>query len=54
MNGSTIGMGNDRTEVNHIGRYVVCLCRDDHGKMHQLGEKEFMDLHVFVPIKVTA
>lgn len=54
MNGSTIGMGNDRTEFNHIGRYVVCLCRNDHGKMHQLGEKEFMDLHAFVPIKVTA
>ena len=54
MVGSTVGSGNNRNEVNHIGRMVVCLCREDHSAMHQLGEKEFMDLNVFVPIKLNA
>lgn len=54
LNGSTVGMGNNRSEVNHINRQVVCLCRNHHQQMHQIGEKEFMDLNVFVPIKVTA
>ncbi len=54
MIGSTIGAGNDRDEVNHIGRMVVCLCREHHTIMHLMGEDEFMDINVFVPIKVTA
>lgn len=53
MNGSTVGAGNDRTQVNHLGKMVACLCREDHGSMHKIGETAFMDLHVFVPIKVT-
>lgn len=52
LNGSTIGMGGNRNKVNHVGRSVVCLCRKHHGTMHQVGEKEYMDKHVFVPIKL--
>ena len=52
LNGSTIGMGGNRNKVNHVGRLVVCLCRKHHGTMHQVGEKEYMDKHVFVPIKL--
>ena len=52
LNGSTIGMGGNRNKVNHVGRLVVCLCRKHHGAMHQVGEKEYMDKHVFVPIKL--
>lgn len=53
LNGSTIGMGNDREKVSHVGRRVVCLCREDHGKIHQGGELAFFRKHHIVPIKLT-
>lgn len=54
LNGSTIGMGNDRENVSHIGRRVVCLCREDHGKIHTGGELAFFSKHHIVPIKLDA
>ena len=53
LNGSTIGMGNDREKVSHIGRRVVCLCREDHSKIHTGGELAFFRKHHIVPIKLT-
>ena len=53
LNGSTVGMGNDRSKVSHIGRRVVCLCREDHGKIHTGGELAFFRKHHIVPIKLT-
>lgn len=37
-----IGMGNDRTEVQHLGREVISLCRNHHIECHTLGNKEFL------------
>ncbi|NCB66295.1 MAG: hypothetical protein EOM48_09035 [Bacilli bacterium] len=54
LNGSTVGMGNDREKVNHIGRWVACLCREDHGKIHTGGERAFFSKHHIVPIKLDA
>ena len=54
LNGSTIGMGNDREKVNHIGRWVACLCREDHGKIHTGGERALFSKHHIVPIKLDA
>lgn len=54
LNGSTVGMGNDRSKVNHVGRMVVCLCRECHGKIHQGGEQAFFNKHHIVPIKLDA
>lgn len=53
LNGSTIGMGNDRDKVSHVGRRVVCLCRECHGKIHQGGEQAFFNQHHIAPIKLT-
>ena len=53
LNGSTVGMGNDRSKVSHIGRRVVCLCRECHGKIHQGGEQAFFNKHHIAPIKLT-
>ena len=39
----TIGMGNDRNEVQHLGREVMSLCRVHHGEYHNVGRLEFMD-----------
>jgi hypothetical protein len=49
-----IGMGNDRTEVNHIGREALPLCRDHHVHLHEMGNKEFMKQHHLEPIKIDA
>lgn len=37
-----IGMGNDRTEVQHEGREVMSLCREHHTELHAVGKAEFM------------
>ena len=54
LNGSTVGMGNDRRKVSHVGRTVVCLCRECHGKIHQGGEQAFFNKHHIAPIKLDA
>ena len=54
LNGSTVGMGNDRNKVSHVGRMVVCLCRECHGKIHQGGEQAFFNKHHIAPIKLDA
>lgn len=37
-----VGMGNDRTEVQHEGREVMSLCREHHMELHTVGKAEFM------------
>lgn len=37
-----VGMGNDRNEVQHLGREVMSLCRVHHGEIHGIGRYEFM------------
>ena len=53
LNGSTVGMGNDRTKVSHVGRMIVCLCRKCRGKIHQGGEQAFFNKHHIAPIKLS-
>lgn len=36
-----VGMGNDRNEVQHLGREVISLCRAHHSEMHTLGKQGF-------------
>lgn len=36
-----VGMGNDRTEVQHEGREVMSLCREHHTELHTVGKTEF-------------
>lgn len=37
----TIGMGSDRTEVQHEGREAISLCREHHNELHQIGNTDF-------------
>ena len=39
----TIGMGNDRTEVQHEGREAISLCREHHIEMHTIGKQTFFE-----------
>ena len=50
--GGTIGMGNNRNKVNHIGRPCLPLCRDHHTELHKIGEKSFLERYLLEPVKV--
>lgn len=41
ITGSKVGMGNDRTKINHKGRRLIALCREHHDLFHH-EEKERM------------
>ena len=47
-----IGMGNDRTEVIHIGREALPLCRDHHVHLHEKGNKDFIETYHLQPVKI--
>lgn len=38
-----IGMGNNRNEVQHLGREVMSLCRTHHTEYHSIGKSDFME-----------
>lgn len=50
----TIGMGNDRIKVNHLGRRAIELCRKHHGELDSPDndEKTFMEKYHIVPVKI--
>ena len=39
--GSTVGMGRDRTQIIHEGLEVMPLCREHHDECHQQGQATF-------------
>ena len=41
ITGSKVGMGNDRSKINHRGRRLIALCREHHNLFHH-EEKERM------------
>ncbi|WP_373792240.1 putative HNHc nuclease [Jeotgalibaca porci] len=53
LSGFRIGMGGNRNKVDHAGRLVACLCRNDHNRVHNEGEKELFDKYHIVPVKLT-
>lgn len=40
-----IGMGNDRTNVEHLGRRCLPLCRIHHQEIDQMGDARFIEYH---------
>jgi hypothetical protein len=47
-----IGMGNDRTEVIHIGREALPLCREHHTLLHSMGNKKFMETYHLQAVEI--
>lgn len=45
----TIGMGNNRNEVEHLGRRCLPLCRVHHEELHTMGDARFMEYHHLKP-----
>lgn len=44
-----IGLGGDRTAVEHIGRRCLPLCRKHHDELHQRGGESFLAYHHLKP-----
>ena len=51
LEGSRVGMGNDRQEIHHIGRECLPLCRTHHAEAHQ-GEADFISRYHLEPVKI--
>ena len=43
----TVGMGNDRTKINHLGKEAISLCREHHKEYHNIGKLSFFDKYHF-------
>lgn len=39
----TVGMGNDRTEIQHEGKEAISLCREHHTEYHNIGKQAFFE-----------
>lgn len=44
-----VGMGNDRTKVEHLGRRCLPLCRKHHDEIHTMGCERFLQYHHLKP-----
>lgn len=42
LEGSVVGMGNDRTQISHLGKEVMSLCREHHQEYHNIGHNSFL------------
>lgn len=49
----TVGMGRNRNKINHVGLYIMALCREHHTMQETIGLDTFMELFHIKPIKVT-
>ena len=47
-----IGMGNDRTKVQHIGRMALPLCRTHHQEIDHRGDAAFCKLYHVEPVEI--
>lgn len=47
-----VGMGRDRNKVDHAKSTFMCLSRDAHTEIHQIGLKEFCQKYHVKPIKL--
>lgn len=43
----TVGMGNNRNSINHIGKEAIALCRKHHREAHTKGKQFLDDNHIY-------
>lgn len=43
LEGSVVGMGNDRSDIDHLGKEAISLCRNHHTECHTIGQKSFFE-----------
>ena len=49
-----VGMGRDRTKVDHTKHHVLALCSNHHQEQHAIGWTYFMKKYLVKPIKLKA
>lgn len=49
-----VGMGRDRTEINHVGMQALPLCREHHQEAHQHGDAALVDKYHLESIAIDA
>lgn len=54
---NAVGMGRNRNKINHVGMYIMTLCRIHHDEQHHYmrykGLNDFFEKYHIKPIKVT-
>lgn len=50
---NAVGMGRSRRKINHVGMYIMTLCRSHHTEQHKIGINNFIKKYHIKPIKVT-
>ena len=48
----SIGMGNDRNKISHIGKKSLPLCRTHHAETHNIGNDKFIEKYHLKPIVI--
>ena len=48
-----VGAGRNRNKINHVGNYIMTLCREHHTEQHKIGVKSFFMKYHIKPVKVT-
>ncbi len=48
----TIGVGNDRNKVSHVGKRALPLCRNHHAECHTIGDKTFIENYHLSPFVI--
>ncbi|GKT03438.1 hypothetical protein OKN36_09740 [Furfurilactobacillus sp. OKN36] len=48
----SVGMGNNRRTMSHVGRYVMPLCRGHHMEQHRIGITTFMNKYQVKGVRV--
>ena len=49
----TVGMGNDRSKIDHSKYHFMALCRKHHTEQHQMGIESFIRKYHIKPISLT-
>ena len=52
VGGGTVGAGNNRHKIDHIGRPCLPLCREHHNLIHEIGHKDFCEKYLLEPVKI--
>lgn len=50
--GGTVGAGNNRRTVNHLGRPCLPLCWEHHTEAHKIGHENFCNKYHLEPVKI--
>ena len=48
----SVGMGNNRNKISHVGKRALPLCREHHTECHTIGNANFIEKYHLTPITI--